>query len=172
MEKRWILRRDLKRDRREACWMCRGRWSLRFELSKWMIYDKTKNKCFSFRTVVSPLSFPSPGTSGPSLTAALWMPSLCSDHRSHPSADRRSLCFLLNQASLDLHDSSLSSTGGGAGWTPFGLVSCCSLSSPSEPALPLTSPCTFYPCITLRFPYSSLMDGQKKWVNNSTSSGF
>lgn len=144
-----------------------------------MIYDKTKNKCFSFRTVVFPLSFPSPGTSGPSLTAAIWTRSLCSDHRSHPSADRRSLCFHLNQCSLpskrpslDLHDSSLFSIGWAEGWRPFGLVSCCSLSSLSEPALPLISPCTFYPCNTLRFPYSSLMDGQKKWVNNSTSSGF
>lgn len=94
------------------------------------------------------------------------------------SAHHWSLCFRLIGAhrlqkppseSLDLYDSSLLSIGWGGVWVCV----------PLRPDLALRASTASYQSMYLllvftspRFPYSPLMQGQKKWVNNSTSSEF
>lgn len=141
-----------------------------------LFYYKTKNKCFSSGTVARGLSalLSSPWASVPSFTAAISMLSLCSGR---PSADHRSLCFHL----IDAH---CLQVPGPLWFLPAlyrvrrGLETFRVRVLPRPHRALRASVASYQPMYLLpvfispRFPYSPLMDGQNKWVNNSTSSGF
>lgn len=147
-----------------------------------MIYSKTKNKCFRFRkpTAAKSLRFPFKSADVCSIFYSGYLDAFSLFWPPQPSLSR-SLQSLFSPYRgsppskppfLDLYDSSLLSIGM-RGWRQFGSVSCCGLIPLSKPALPLTRACTFHGCLSApAFHTLPLMDGQKKWVNNSTSSGF